>query len=78
MRDAIYYIIRDKGRAVVREETRFLPSSIPGGRGERVDLAISEPARGHTLLDVVIADPTRVDLVARATVVPAHAASEAA
>ena len=33
-------------------------------------LAISEPARGHTLLDVVIADPTRVDLVARAAAVP--------
>ena len=38
-----------------------------------MDLVISEPARGHNLLDVVIADPTRVDLVARAAVVPEHA-----
>ena len=78
VRDAIEYIIRDAGRAVVREKTGFLPSSIPGGRGGRVDLVISEPARGHTLLDIVIADPTRVDLVARAAVASEHAASEAA
>ena len=39
-------------------------------------LVISEPARGHSLLDVVA--PTRVNLVARATVVPQHATSEAA
>ena len=76
--DANYYIIRDAGRVVVVEKTIFLPSSIPRARGGRVDLVISEPARGHTLLDVVIADPTRVDLFAEATVVPHHAASEAA
>ena len=43
-----------------------------------MDLVISEPTRGHTLVDVVIADPTRVDLVARATVVLEHAASKVA
>ena len=43
-----------------------------------MDLVISEPGRGHTLLDVVIAVPTHVDLVARAAVVPQHAASKAA
>ena len=78
LRDVIYYIIRDAGCAVVREKTRFLPSSILGGRGGRVDLVISKPARGHTLLDVVISDPTRVDLVIRAVVVSQHAASEVA
>ena len=41
-------------------------------------LALLASARGHTLPDVVIADPTRVDLVTRAAVVPQHAASEAA
>ena len=46
-------------------------------RGLR-DLVISEPARCHTLLDIVIADPTRVDLVARAASVPQHAASKGA
>ena len=54
----------------MREKTEFLPSSIPGSRGGRVDLVIPEPGRGHTLLVVVIADPTRVDLVTRAAVVP--------
>ena len=43
-----------------------------------MDLVIPEPARGHSLLDVVIADPTRVDLVTREAVVPQHAASKAA
>ena len=43
-----------------------------------MDLVISEPARGHTLLDVGIVDPTRVDLVARATIFPHHAAPQAA
>ena len=71
--DALYYIVRDAGRAVVRERTGFLPSAIPGDGAERVDLLIYEPASGHTLLDVVIADPTRVDLVSRAAVVPQHA-----
>ena len=40
-------------------------------------LVVFEPARGHTLLYVVIADPTRVDLVTRAAVVSQHAASGA-
>ena len=43
-----------------------------------MDLVIPEPTRGHILLDVVIADPMRVDLVARSVVVPQHVASEAA
>ena len=60
----------------MREKTGFLPSSTLGGRGGRVNLVISEPPRNHTLLDVVIADPTRVDPVARAPGVPKHAASK--
>ena len=52
------------------QKTGILPSSILGGQGGRVDLVISEPVRGHTLLDVVIADPTRVGLVARAKLFP--------
>ena len=60
MRDVMYYIIWEAGRAFARERTGFLPSAIPRGRGGRVDLVISEPASGHTLLDVVIEDPTRV------------------
>ena len=34
-----------------------------------MDLAISEPARDHTLLDVVEVDPTHIDLVARVAIV---------
>ena len=40
--------------------------------------ALSLAARGHTLLDVDIADPTHVDSVARTAIVSQHAALEAA
>ena len=70
LHDAVFYIIQDAHRALVRGKMGFFPSSIPMGLGGRVYLMISEPARGHTLLDVVIADPTCVDLVSRAGVVP--------
>ena len=73
-----YYIMRDASCVVVQEKTGLLPLSITGGWGGRVDPVISKPARGHTLLDVVVADPTRVDLVTRAAVVPQHATLEAA
>ena len=59
-------------------KTEFFPSSIIGGRRGRVDLVIPEPAHGHTLLDIVIADPTRVDLVAQETIVPQHNTAEKA
>ena len=57
-------------------EDEIPPSSILGGRGGCVDMVIFEHACGHTSLDIVIADPTRVDLVARARVVPQHAVSK--
>ena len=38
----------------------------PGRRGGRVDIVISDAAVGHTLVDIVVADPTRRDLVERA------------
>ena len=57
--DTIHYIIQDAGCAVVWGKTGFLLSSILGGRGGHVDSAISELARSHTSLDVVIADSTR-------------------
>ena len=44
----------------------ILPSLAPGGRGGRVDIVISDAAVGHTLVDVVVADPTRRDLVEHA------------
>ena len=37
-----------------------------GGRKRRVDIVISDAAVGHTLVDIVVADPTRRDLVERA------------
>ena len=35
----------------------------PRGRGSRVDIVISDIAVGHTLVDIVVAYPTRRDLV---------------
>ena len=66
MRDAVYHIIRESRQHAQRERTGFLPSSAPGGRGGRVDIVISDAAAGHTLVDIVVADPTRRDLVERA------------
>ena len=60
-----------------RERSGFLLSSAPGGRGGRVDISISDVAVGHTLVDIVVADPTCRDLVERAVgqdlVVATHA-----
>ena len=53
-------------------------SSPPSPLGGMHWLVISEPALDHTLLDIVIANPTRVDLVVGASVVPQYAASEGA
>ena len=66
MRDAVYHIILESRQHAHRERTSFLPSSALGGRGGRVDIAISDAAVGHTLVDIVDADPTRRDLVERA------------
>ena len=66
MRDALYHIIRESHQHAHRERTGFLPSSAPGGRGGRVNIVISDAAGGHTLVDIVVADPTRRDLVERA------------
>ena len=52
------------------EKMGFLPSAIHKSREGCVDLVISELARGHTLLDVVMVDPTSVDLVTRVAIVP--------
>ena len=65
MRDAVYHIIRESRQHAHRERTGFLPSSAPGGRGGRIGIVISDGAVGHTLVDIVVADPTRHDLVER-------------
>ena len=59
MRDTVYHIIRESRQ-------HALPSSAHGGRGGRVDTVISDAAMGHTSVDIVVADPTRRDLVERA------------
>ena len=64
--DAVYHIVRESRQHAQRERTCFLPSSASGGRGGRVDIVISDAAVGHTLVDIVVADPTRCDLVERA------------
>ena len=55
--------MRESRQHTHRERTDFLPSSAPGGRGGRVDIVISDAAVGHTLVDIVVADPSRRDLV---------------
>ena len=55
---------------VVLENTGFLSSAILNSRGGCVDLVILELVRGHTLLGVVMVDPTSVDLVTRVAIVP--------
>ena len=75
MLDSMTLLHRTKrGRA---GKDKISPSSTPGGQGKRVDMVMSEPVCGHTLLNFVIADPTRVDMVARAAIAPEHAASQA-
>ena len=48
-----------------------------GGRGRRVDIVILDAALGHTLVDIVVADPTRRDLVERAARQDLGAATDA-
>ena len=66
LRDAGYHIIRESRQHAHRERTGFLPSSAPWGRGGRVNIVISDAAAGHTLVDIVVAGPTRRDSVERA------------
>ena len=65
VRDAVYHIIRESRQHAHWEHTSFLPTSAPMGWRGRVDIVISDAAVGHTLVDVVFADPTRRDLVER-------------
>ena len=68
VRDAIYHIIRESRQHAHRERTGFLPSSAPRGRGGRVDIVILDAAVGHTLVDNIVAHPTRRDLVERVAI----------
>ena len=65
-RDTVYHINRGSRQHAHRERSGFLSSSTPGGYGGRVDFVISDVAVWHTLVDIVVADPTRRDLVERA------------
>ena len=77
MRDAVYHIIRESRQHAHRERIGFLPSSAPEGRGGRVDIVTSDAAVGHTLVDIVVADPKRRDLVERAARYDLVAATDA-
>ena len=66
VRDAIYQIIRESRQHAHRERNGLLLSLVPGGRLGHTDIVISGAAMGHTLVDSVVADPTRRDLVERA------------
>ena len=62
---------------VHRECTGFLPSSASKGCTGRVYIVILDAAVGHTLVDIVVADPTRQDLVERAAIHDLVAATDA-
>ena len=66
VRNTVDHIIRKLRKHAHRERTRYLPSTAPGGRGGQVDIVISDAPVGHTLVDIVVAEPTRRDLVERA------------
>ena len=66
MRDAVHHMIRESRQHAHWERTNFLPSSAPSLRGGRVAIVISDGAARQTLVDIVVADPTRRDLVERA------------
>ena len=66
MRDVVYHIIRESRQHAHWERIGFLPSSAPGGHGGRIDIVISDAAVGHTLVDIVVSDLPRLDLVERA------------
>ena len=66
MRDTVCHIIRQSRQHAHRERTGFLPSSAPRERGGRVGIVISDAAVGHTLVDIVVSDLPRLDLVERA------------
>ena len=66
VRDVVYHIIRESRQHAHRERAGFLPPSAFGGRGGQVYIVISDAAVGHTLVDILVADPTRRDLVERA------------
>ena len=66
VRDAVYHIIRESRQHAHREGTSFYHSSAPWGRGGRVYFVISDAPVEHTLVDIIVADPARRDLVERA------------
>ena len=63
VRDAVYHIIRESRQQAHRERTDFLPSTAPKVRGGRVYILILDAAVGHTLVDIVVNDPSRRHLV---------------
>ena len=77
VRDVVYHIFRESRQHAHREHTGFLPSSAPGRRGGRVDIVISDAAARQFLVDIVVADPTRGDLVERAVKQDLVAATDA-
>ena len=60
------------------DESELMPTNqIIGGRGGRVDTVISDAAVGHTLVDIVVINPTRRDFVERAAKQDLVAATDA-
>ena len=73
VRDAVASIASEAGFCVGHEQRHLLPRGDPHGAHRRVDLLFTDDGGGHSLGDVVVADPTR-SLMCRVTLDIAHIA----
>ena len=66
VQDVVYHIIHELHQPTHRKRIGFLPSSPRREGGGCVNFVISDAVVGHTLVDIVVSDLTRRDLVERA------------
>jgi hypothetical protein len=66
IRDTMFYIMREAGYSVSREQSRVMPIQAGETGGRVMDLVAADPRGGSRVLaDVVVADPTRSTAVER-------------
>ena len=60
VRDSVFHIVRESSQYAQRDRTECLSSYAPIGRGGWDDIVISDLVEAHILVDVVVADSTRL------------------
>jgi hypothetical protein len=79
IRDTMFYIMREAGYSVRREQSGVMPIRAGETGGRVMDLVAADPRGGSRVLaDVVVADPTRSTAVMVTAVERGHAARLAA